>query len=57
VLTDRQKATIESSLKKNLHRWMIEQRIACPEVGYPLSEARFASMDEWAIAQEERQDV
>jgi len=27
--------------------WFIERRIACPDAGYPLSEARFSSVWEY----------
>lgn len=29
------------------YSFLIEQRIACPEVGYPDSEARFLTIEEW----------
>lgn len=31
----------------------ILNRIACPELGYPESEARFASVEEWELWLEE----
>jgi len=27
--------------------WYISRRIACPDAGYPLSEARYATIDEY----------
>lgn len=28
----------------------IEQRVACPELGYPFSEAQYASIEDWEKA-------
>ena len=44
--------------EETLGDWMIEWeqkeriklRIACPELGYPASEARYASVEEWEAA-------
>jgi hypothetical protein len=33
-----------------MHEIMVEERIACPELDYPLSEARYASIEEWEAA-------
>ena len=29
---------------------MVEQRIACPEIGYPISEAKYQSIKDWETA-------
>lgn len=39
------------------NQWYIDRRIATPDGEYPLSEARFASIHEWQLAQKEREDV
>lgn len=30
-------------------QWYVDRRIARPEAGYPASEARYATVDEWIL--------
>lgn len=39
------------------HEWMIENRIATYDGGYPLSEAQYETIDAWIEAQEKKKDV
>lgn len=33
-----------------MHEMMVKEHIACPELGYPASEARYGSIEEWEKA-------
>lgn len=38
-------------------QWLINRRIACPEAGYPVSEAKWATVEEWVDHMRELNDV
>jgi hypothetical protein len=50
--------TTEEGDEEGCGNWMVgwdrqmkvEQRVACPEIGYPVSEALYANIEEWEKA-------